>query len=397
MNYNSKENRRNLLSDKEFIDWILFPSKESDNYWKERMNNDPEMAKEIRYLKQTVQNLQTKESKPSSIDQVEVWNAIKYRTINKKQKNTRNRNLLLSAAASIAVLIVGYMFFFSQKTDTSIDYDLYMKQANTNRQSKDIELVLANNKTISIEENTVDLVYDQEGSVSVNAQKINDERSSEMNQLTVPYGKSSTLTLSDGTKVYINSGSKLIYPATFDKHKREIYVDGEIYLNVTKEANRPFIVKTSQLEVKVLGTSFNVNAYGNTDHQSIVLAEGVVSVKSQTIAKKQKLQPNQMYSYNNESETAVVENVDASKYTAWIHGYMLFEKTSLEQVLIKVERYYNTSILYEPSSMRDVKITGKLDLNSNIEEIMNHLMLIAPITYKMHEENEKEIITLTVN
>ncbi len=91
-------------------------------------------------------------------------------------------------------------------------------------------------------------------------ESVTDEEHS-FNQLIVPNGKRSTLALEDGTKMWINAGSRVIYPNKFKKNKREIYVDGEVYMEVARDEERPFVVKTNMLDVQVLGTSFNVMAY----------------------------------------------------------------------------------------------------------------------------------------
>lgn len=392
MSDKSKENIETLLSNKEFIDWVLFPSKESDHYWTEKIQNDSELSKDVAYLKSVIGNLQTKEYQVQSIDQNEVWNVIKRQTIENRKENSKVRKLTISiavsVAASIAVLLVIYVMF-STPNNVSIDYNAYLKENQVATESKDIELVLADNKKISIEEDTVDLVYDKEGRVLVNTQNLDNSLSSAMNQLFVPYGKSSTLILSDGTKVNVNAGTRLIYPAVFNKDKREIYVDGEIFLNVVKDKDRPFVVKTSELEVKVLGTSFNVSAYSNIEKQAIVLVEGAVTIKSNLQEKAQKLQPNQMYQYSNSQGFFSVETVDASNHIAWIYGYMLFDKTPLDEVLIRLTRYYNVQIKSEATTIKDITITGKLDLKTDIEEILKSLKMIAPISYHIDKENKQ--------
>ena len=93
----------------------------------------------------------------------------------------------------------------------------------------------------------------------------------------------SSLTFSDGTKIWVNSGSKVIYPVSFEKKKREIYVEGEVYLDVTHDTSWPFVVRTQQVDVKVLGTSFNVSAYKDDSNMQVTLVEGKVEVNTNTM------------------------------------------------------------------------------------------------------------------
>ena len=118
-------------------------------------------------------------------------------------------------------------------------------------------------------ESNPDLNYDQMAT---------DVTEGELNKLVVSYGKRARITLCDGTKIWANAGTVLLYPTYFEDKKREIYVDGEIYIDVTPNPEKPFIIKTSDMGIKVLGTSFNVSAYRDDAEKSIVLVTGKVEV-----------------------------------------------------------------------------------------------------------------------
>lgn len=391
MRHESKQYLKKLLNNKKFLDWILFPSEETNSYWQKKIENEPERADDIQSLKKVIESLEVKESSLSELEKNGIWNEIENSTILRDKKTSRLKLFFISSAASVAIFVVGYLFFNLQNTDSGIDYESYITEA-TSINSTEIELVVAGDRVISLDEDSVNLVYDENGGVSVNASQLNEEQATEINQLTVPYGKSSTLVLSDGSKVYINSGSKLLYPASFEKDKREIYVDGEVFLEVTKDKNRPFIVKTSQLEVNVLGTSFNVKAYNNTtEEQAIVLVEGLVAVNSKDVKKKHNLKPNQMFRYNKENNISSIESVDATNYTAWIHGYILCERTPLDEILWKLKRYYNIEINYDALDMRNIRATGKLDLKTGLDDVLAYISMIAPIRYNL--ENDKYTIS----
>ena len=129
-----------------------------------------------------------------------------------------------------------------------------------------VSLILSDEEQIVFEGELAVLAYDETGRITANEENLMHVSEKEpdllsMIQLLVPAGKRSMITFPDGTKIWINSGTQLIYPSRFSSSKREIFVNGEVYLEVTKDANRPFIVKTEALDVKVLGTSFNVKAY----------------------------------------------------------------------------------------------------------------------------------------
>ena len=169
----------------------------------------------------------------------------------------------------------------------------------------EIQLVLSD-KLIPISGQESQIEYDAKGTVAVNSEKIADvslnsantsKRLSEFNQLIVPNGKRSTLILEDGTKLWVNAGSRIVYPVTFADKKREIYVNGEVFLEVTPDKKRPFIVKTKEIDVQVLGTSFNVMAYETDESSSVVLVTGAVQVDTKD-DEDFRLEPNRMFSSN---------------------------------------------------------------------------------------------------
>ena len=135
----------------------------------------------------------------------------------------------------------------------------------------------------------------------------------------------------------MNAGSKLAYPTEFGKAIREIYVDGEIYIEVAEDEKRPFVIKTEQMDIQVLGTKFNVSAYKADMIKSVVLLSGSVSISSDINRKEIILNPNQMYSAL--ENTCSVESVDANVYILWTQGLYQFESEELGNILTRLERY----------------------------------------------------------
>jgi len=145
---------------------------------------------------------------------------------------------------------------------------------------KEVQLILSEQKTVRLEEKKSSIRYDAaEIHINEDARKpITKKEVAAFNQLLVPYGKQTTLTLADGTRVWVNAGSRLIYPSAFDDDRREIYAEGEIYIEVTHDAARPFTVHTGKMDVRVLGTRFYVSSYGRDRTQEVVLRSGSVNV-----------------------------------------------------------------------------------------------------------------------
>ena len=149
------------------------------------------------------------------------------------------------------------------------------------------------------------------------------------NQLLVPYGKQTTLTLADGTRVWVNAGSRLIYPSAFDDDRREIYAEGEIYIEVAHDAARPFTVHTGKMDVRVLGTRFYVSSYGRDRTQEVVLRSGSVNVAPADAPEHGiRIEPDQRASLDT-AGTFRIREVRAEDYISWIHGYYRFDNTLL--------------------------------------------------------------------
>jgi ferric-dicitrate binding protein FerR (iron transport regulator) len=210
----------------------------------------------------------------------------------------------------------------------------------------------------------------------------------------VPYGKRASLTLSDGTLLWVNSGTTVIYPSVFPDDKREIYVDGEVYVEVQRDENRPFLVKTDQLHIEVLGTSFNLSAYKENAQKRVVLVNGSVDVylngineENKKNSAKTRLRPNQSYTYNKERNS--VETVETEIYTSWRHGIYIFRDEPIENILQQLARYYNVIMIF-PTQPSGTFCSGKLELKEDLSHLLNNLSEIALFNFGV-KDNEYRI------
>lgn len=264
-----------------------------------------------------------------------------------------------------------------------------------------IQLVLSEQKSISVHGEDANVVYDKGGNIKVNSERLNvaDEpekqqksdnsdlkKKPEFNQLVVPVGKRSSLILADGTKVWVNSGSRVVYPITFEKEKREIYVDGEVFLDVTENKESPFIVRTNKMNIKVLGTTFNVNAYENDAEQSVVLVSGKVNVREKIKKVDRDLVPNEMFITPDAGNTSV-RTVDITNYVSWKDGLYQFDSETLSVIIKRLSRYYGVEIVLENPQLT-TRCTGKLYLKDDFKTIMEKLSEMFTIRYEFVEENK---------
>jgi len=242
-----------------------------------------------------------------------------------------------------------------------------------------------------------DISWTKEDEIEVNGRSSNSTYKSRIDAdvtystLLVPYGKRSFLTLRDGTKVWINSGTEVRFPVNMEGKERSIYVDGEIYIEVAKDKERPFYVHTSGFDVRVYGTKFNVTSYKADEEKSVVLVEGSVSVcsKEETKEKEAKeifLHPDQMYHTTNRGP--MITHVNALQYITWKDGIWQFTSESLESIALRLSRYYGVDIhCDEKTAVKSC--TGKLILFDDVDKTLRIIEEIFGVRY---ETNQNEII-----
>ena len=221
---------------------------------------------------------------------------------------------------------------------------------------------------------------------STDTKKIIKTEDVQINKLIVPNGKRSSLILADGSKVLINSGTELEFPSKFNNDTRDIYVNGEIYIDVHQTTKQPFIVHTATFDVEVFGTSFNVSAYDDDDESSVVLVAGSVQLNS--LGNWVKMNPNEIVKFSNAAFSK--QEIDVSLYTSWIKGVLIFDGTPIAEVVKKVGRYYNISFS-EIQNIPNKKITGKLHLSENIDDVLSSISILTSTTYK-REDNIIKLI-----
>lgn len=214
------------------------------------------------------------------------------------------------------------------------------------------------------------------------------------NKLYVPYGKRFQIELSDGTLVYLNSGSTLKYPVRFIKGMpREVFLEGEAYFKVSKDKNDSFIVNTSDIKTEVYGTEFNVSSYSNDDKKFVVLVEGSIGVYSSEFRNAKQdlimLTPNKKASYNNQSKKITTKDVAVDNYIVWKDGVLMFENERFENILRKLERHYNVSIQNNYTVLNEIKFTGTFDIES-IEQVLDAFQGYRKFKYEL--TNDKIII-----
>lgn len=288
-----------------------------------------------------------------------------------------------SAAAILVGILAGYAWLSQRQTIHQGDIVEIAKVFKIDSIAENVSLSVSEKKEIQIEEDNAHIEYSKEGHIQINTQKevIRENKQEDYNQLWVPKGKRSTLLLSDGTKLWLNAQTRVIYPNRFSGSSREIYVDGEIYLEVTKNTEMPFIVKASQIDVQVVGTAFNIKARENEHSATVVLVEGAVSVNTQ--GQTTLLSPNHLLSLKD--GRIKVEETDTEYHILWKTGTYKFKSESLSKVLRTFSEYYGIRIECSPE-IDALVCSGKLNLKDNIEQVLNGLSKMMDLEWDHQDD-----------
>ncbi len=203
------------------------------------------------------------------------------------------------------------------------------------------------------------------------------------------YGSQRTVILPDGSAVTLNAESSLIYPKKFSDSSRQVILNGEAFFDIKRNINKPFIVNTEYLKIRVLGTSFNVKSYPTDEKIETTLVSGKVEVIQDRTNSLIVLNPSQRATFDKEKSNIEVDQVDSRRIVAWKEGKLIFDETSLKQVVLDLNRKYNVEFVIKSDSLLHYKYTGEFD-NLSLEEVLELLKLSSPIYYKY--KNNKVMI-----
>lgn len=337
----------------------------------------PEKTEEIDMALNIIKALQGKDQVYSESQKTELWEKI-ISAPEKDRGRTVKFQIFRYAAAVLLMIGVGAGAMYFSQGRSAIEEVAGSMQISGN----DVSLVLADGEQINIGSEESKIQYSGSGSsISVNdTTRLKQENyNGGFNRIIVPYGRRSSVVLSDGTKVWINSGSKLIYAPVFEGNSREVFLEGEAYFEVAANADKPFYVRTDDFRIKVLGTKFNVKAYKDDNAYNTVLVEGKISMKANggLFSREVLLSPNEISTLMKDQDKFRIGKVEnAEAYISWIHGYLEFEKDNLGDVLKRISRYYNIEIEVKTKDKTNI-VSGKLDLKAEPERILNGLALIS--------------------
>lgn len=220
----------------------------------------------------------------------------------------------------------------------------------------------------------------QKGEVAYNAVS-SDKRQNSYNTIIVPRFGEFSVILSDGTRVKLNSESELKYPTVFSGAQREVFLTGEAYFEVSK-SNHPFIVHNYNAQIKVYGTSFNINSY-NPEQIHVVLIRGEIGVSNNS-QPEILLLPNQLAQIDRQNGITIRKNINPDYYTAWQNGYFAFERERLEDILKTLARWYNFEVLYARPELKDVLFTASIKRDHPLKDILQQFQNTGSLSYRIN-------------
>ncbi|WP_430974363.1 FecR family protein [Sunxiuqinia rutila] len=292
------------------------------------------------------------------------------------QFNRKQRIIQLASVAAVLLMV----FFAVTLLDTSRSQFLrFASNFSVEPQLGQTRLILEEGNDLEISATEASIQYSPaDNSIQVNSIEQQTttliEGEKNLHTLLVPFGKRTKITLSDGSIVWVNSGSKLIYPSRFDDDKREVYLEGAAIFDITHRADQPFYVYTDDLDVRVLGTMFAVSAYPDDENVNTVLERGKVELKYKGTRligyEKDIITPGTKATYLPEAGTMTQTQVNTRNYTSWKDGYVFLEKKTLGYIVKKIARYYNVTIHVEDEQLASETFSGMLDLRNNASQIL---------------------------
>ena len=246
-------------------------------------------------------------------------------------------------------------------------------------QGQNLNILL--NERVRVATSNRGIVYEEHGKGVV---------TEEYNKLATPIGGEYSLVLSDGTKVFLNADSELKYPVEFSDGKRIVDLKGEAYFEVHKDSLRPFVVRVNGAEVTVLGTSFNVNTYGDDGQIYTTLVNGAVRVSSVKNGQAEVLKPGMQSVMDVQSGQLTVREVDVEPYVAWREGRFVFRAMTLDLIMRQLQRWYDFEVFYQNPELKDYEFRGVIKRDMDLDKVLS----VIKVTTNVDFEVKGKVITI---
>ena len=316
----------------------------------------------------------------------EVWEDLSRQRI-KRQQRRRLWGIVVSCAAIVILLVGIYIFMAYNKTVQTPLYPTYGQLLSSH--AREAELILPNGQKYALgERDTTWQTIDGTGSMQTKDRTLIMQAGKAADTtayytLNVPYGAEYDLVLPDGSKVYLNAGSVLRYPERFNDTRREVFLSGEAYLEVVHNEEHPFVVRTRDIAVRVLGTIFNINAYPDNKWVKTTLVEG--KVETQCGDRHITMEPGTQVAYDKEAHETAYFPVNTHLYTSWKDGYYDFENMELGELAQILSRWYDVQIVFARPELRELRFSGRLKRYDSAETLFKMLDYVHNVTFTIEK------------
>lgn len=357
------------------MDHLQTPSSLNDPEFQQWLNN-----RDHRLLFQEVRRNREAWLQYENLQQLDMEQEFKrYR---KQMNRTQSIRLVSFRIAALAILVLTLSLFFFTNSKILLESPNHAEAVH----SSGVQLIMEGGETIRLDQkdiqmensNGVTIKNRANGQLAYTAHKSDNPKKLVYHTVRVPNGADYFLQLSDGTKVWLNCETTLRFPIDFTSDKREIYLEGEAFFDVTKAAQWPFIVTTNGMKVTVTGTRFNVQAYKNEPFIHTTLVTGAVTVNNR------ELYPTYQYRLNKTTGKDTISIIDTDLITGWIDGLFVFKGERLEEVMHTLARWYQIQLFFTGDDVKNIRFSGSLPRYESIETLLDMIRKIGKVDITKH-------------
>lgn len=311
----------------------------------------------------------------------------------------RSRSWLSVAAAIIVLCTFGILYTFistqEERTDLTLTSPSFaLKKSNIIIPGdKRALLTLEDNTQINLDDmqvGSIETIHGvrisktADGGVLYDVSGVQDDPNAvnNYNTISTPAGGEFQVKLSDGTKVWLNASSSIKFPTKFASNERRVETTGEVYFDVTHQANKPFFVSSGTQTIKVLGTQFNINSYSTKKGVKTTLVEGSVVVQSNLKDLRKVLKPGQESILDESHSKISISRVDLERAVAWKNGYFIFDDENLEEIMDQIARWYDAEVEYVLSD-KNIRFGGAISRYRKLPDVLNLLEMTDKVKFKI--------------
>ena len=324
-------------------------------------------------------------------DKEKVWSALEDELFQTKTRTLQPRRILRYAAAIMLPLLFlgGGAYYLSNR---STEFSLAELDTDIQPGSSKAVLILSNGNTLDLENEAATQSIEEGSSTISNKNNVlsyadlddKEVRDLIYNELRTPNGGNYRLNLADGTAVWLNAGSSLKFPVSFTDSTRDVFLEGEGYFEVT-HTGKPFIVHSPDMDVRVLGTSFNVTAYADGSSYKTTLVEGSVKLEIPGQNNEEKLEkllkPNDQGIWDRSTSEISVSSVNTTYYTSWMRGKIEFDNEDLDMVMLRLSRWYGFTYTFKNPDAKEYHFSARLDQDEQISSILEMLEMTTDVKF----------------